>query len=88
MNIDLELNKVIMVIKAENAQKVCIQLPDGLKPRADEIQKEIIDKTGADVVIWAGSCFGACDYPDLDKNDIDMLIQWGHSKFTKAGDSK
>lgn len=72
------MDKVIEKIKNKKAKTVCIQLPDGLKPKADSIQKEIESKTKAKVVIWAGSCFGACDVPKL---DFDLLIQWGHSEW-------
>ena len=75
---NLELDKAIDAIKKANAEKVCIQLPDGLKPRAKEIQEKIESETEAIVLIWAGSCFGACDFPQL---DVDLLIQWGHSEW-------
>jgi len=79
---DLELGNVVDRIKKENAGLVCIQLPDGLKPKAAEIQEEIKAKTDADVVIWAGSCFGACDIPSEAKSiGVDLLIQWGHSEW-------
>ena len=41
---DLELSKVIERIKKDNPKMVCVQLPDGLKPKAAEIQ-ESIEKT-------------------------------------------
>ncbi|MAG08123.1 hypothetical protein CMO89_01515 [Candidatus Woesearchaeota archaeon] len=82
MQFDLEMDSVIKEIKKNKAKLVCIQLPDGLKPKANSIQEEIEDKTNAKVIIWAGSCFGACDVPMQLKNlKIDLLIQWGHSKF-------
>ena len=77
---DLELKKVINKINKDNPKLVCIQLPDGLKPKADEIQKEIESKTSSKVVIWMGSCYGACDVPiHIKRLGVDMLIQWGHS---------
>ncbi len=77
---DLELGKVIERIKKDDAKMVCVQLPDGLKPRADEIQRSIEQQTGANVVIWMGSCYGACDVPvQVDRLGVDLLIQWGHS---------
>ena len=77
---DLELEKVIERIKKDNAKMVCIQLPDGLKPRANEIQQAIEKNTGADSIIWMGSCFGACDVPlQVQRLGVDLLIQWGHS---------
>ncbi len=75
----LEIDKAIERIKKEKAKTVCIQLPDGLKPKAKEIADRIEKETDAEVKIWAGSCFGACDVPEV---DVDLLIQWGHSEWT------
>ena len=82
MNYDLELEKVIKKIKDKKAKLVCIQLPDGLKQEAKDIQGEIEEKTNANVVIWLGSCYGACDVPKHIKDlGVDLLIQWGHSEW-------
>lgn len=76
----LHLEQAIQKIKDENAKLVCIQLPDGLKPRAKEIQTKIEETTNAKVLIWLGSCFGACDWPSgLQPLGVDLLIAWGHS---------
>ena len=83
MEYNLELDKAVAEIKKQEAKKVCIQLPDGLKPKAQEITDEIEKKTAAQVFIWMGSCFGACDVPEhISKIGIDLLIQWGHSEWT------
>jgi len=79
---DLELDRVVQEIKKQKAKIVAIQLPDGLKPYALEITKVIEEKTDATPILWAGSCWGACDVPDLDKIQVDLLIQWGHSEWT------
>jgi diphthamide biosynthesis enzyme Dph1/Dph2-like protein len=82
MQYNLELNKVINKIKKQKAKLVCIQLPDGLKPSANQITDRIQEKTKAKVIIWAGSCFGGCDVPlELKNLNVDLLIQWGHSKW-------
>jgi len=78
MNYNLELNKAICHIKDTKAKSVCIQLPDGLKPMAKEIKDKLAKETKADILIWAGSCFGACDTPNI---KADLLIQWGHSEW-------
>jgi len=78
MQYDLELERAIKEINKNKAKTVCIQLADGLKPRAKEIQEAIQKETSAEVLIWADSCFGACDIPKL---DADMLIQFGHSEW-------
>ncbi len=80
MEYDLELDRAIKAIRKEGARTVCIQLPDGLKPKADEIQRELEEKTEAVVLIWAGSAYGACDAPSGLKG-VDLLIQWGHSEW-------
>ncbi len=77
---DLELEKVINIIKKNNYKTICIQLPDGLKPKANIIKDGIEKGTKAKVLIWAGSCFGSCDIPNL-QGKVDLLIQFGHSEW-------
>ncbi len=82
MNYNLELEKAEAAIKKQKAKLICIQLPDGLKPKAGEIKDFLEDNTKAKIIIWCGSCFGACDTPsDLDKLGVDLVIQWGHNEF-------
>jgi 2-(3-amino-3-carboxypropyl)histidine synthase len=84
MEIDLELQKAEQKIKDTSAKKVCIQLPDGIKPKAGEIYDYLRTHTKADIFIWAGSCYGACDIPvELEMLGFDLIIQWGHSRFNK-----
>jgi len=86
MEFDLELDKVIKKINKEKAKLVCIQLADGLKPKALEIQKYLESKTEARVLIWLGSCFGACDVPiELKDLNIELLVQFGHNEFGFGG---
>ena len=77
---DLDIDSAINKIIEEDSKLVCIQLPDGLKNKADIIQKEIESRTDAKVIIWAGTCFGSCDLPiEVKRLGVDLLIQWGHS---------
>jgi len=79
---DLELDRVEKKINDENATIVCIQLPDGLKPYAREIVDELHKRTGATVLTWLGSCWGACDLPlEVRRLGVDLLVQWGHSEW-------
>jgi len=80
MEYNLELEKAIQEIKRTNAKTVCIQLPDGLKPKAVEITNHLRKNTEAEIFIWADTCFGACDIPEI--KEIDLIIQWGHSDFS------
>lgn len=82
MDYDLELDKVVEIIKKEKAKLVCIQLVDGLKPKALEIANYLEKNAKVRILTWMGSCFGACDIPlELKNLNIDLLIQFGHNKF-------
>jgi diphthamide biosynthesis enzyme Dph1/Dph2-like protein len=82
MAYDLELDSAVQQVKDSKAKTVCIQLPEGLKPEAQQIVKLLESKTGANVIVWMGSCYGACDVPDVEKLGVDLLIQWGHSEWS------
>ena len=81
---DLELEKTVQEIKKRNAKRVLIQLGEGLKPRAIEIQDYIqreIGENSPEIFFWLNSCYGKCDIPvflNNKDNDIDLLIQFGH----------
>ncbi len=84
MEYDLELGRAALEIKKAGAKLVCIQLPDGLKPEAGKIKSQLEKMTGANVLIWLGSCYGACDVPvQLNELGIDILIQFGHKEWQK-----
>ena len=79
---DLELEYVISEIKQHKAKKILIQLGEGLKPRAIEIQEDIQSKIeDCQIYFWLNSCYGKCDIPEIidsKNNDFDLLIQFGH----------
>ena len=79
---DLELERVVSEIRKHKAKRVLVQLGEGLKPRAIEIQEYIQDKINDCVVyFWLNSCYGKCDIPEIidsKRNDFDLLIQFGH----------
>ena len=77
MEYDLELDKAVSKIKEENAKRVLVQFPDGLKDKALEVVDYLEKHTDAEIFIWLESCWGNCDFPDV--KDVDLLIQWGHS---------
>ena len=90
---ELELEKVFNEIKKQKRKtgskskdfesyKVLLQFPEGMKPYSTVIAKEIEDKTNCQCLIWLGSCFGGCDVPvEAEKLGIDLIIQFGHSKW-------
>jgi 2-(3-amino-3-carboxypropyl)histidine synthase len=77
-----DIAAVIVAVKKEKAKRILLQLPDGLKPRAQEFATKIEEETGATVLLWAGSSFGACDLPQgVEKLNIDLLFHFGHSPW-------
>lgn len=82
LDYDLETEKMIAEIKKADAKLVLLHLPDGLKPRAKELQDIIKKETNAEVLIWGGSNFGACDLPiDSQRVGVDLIIHFGHSAW-------
>tara|TARA_Y100000310_G_C20273303_1_gene619072 strand:+ start:148 stop:456 length:309 start_codon:yes stop_codon:yes gene_type:complete len=82
---DLEIPKIVRTIKKEKAKHVLLQFPDGLKPYSTAIAKEIENNLGkekTEIIIWFGTCYGACDIPmHTEKLGIDLIIQFGHSEW-------
>lgn len=79
---DLEIDRIVKAIQTKGYRKVCLQFPDGLKPHAKEVADAIRDTSGAKVLIWAGSNFGACDLPiEVKRLGVDCLIPFGHSEW-------
>ena len=79
---DLELERVCKSIRDAGFKRILIQLPDGLKPKADVVKTEIEKNTGVECLIWLGSCYGACDVPFQAQDvGVDCIIQWGHSEW-------
>ena len=82
---ELEIEKIVKTINKEKAKRVLLQFPDGMKPWATAIEKEIekrLDNENIEIMIWLGSCFGACDVPlQVEKLGVDLIVQFGHSEW-------
>lgn len=82
---DLGLNKILEEINENKAKNIVFQFPDGLKQYSNIIVDYIKEKTNANIFVWLGSCYGACDYPlhlENLKGDekIDLVVQFGHNE--------
>jgi 2-(3-amino-3-carboxypropyl)histidine synthase len=75
---ELHLDRIILEIKKQKPKKVLLQFPDGFKPWATEIADYLEKNTNSNIVIWLGSCYGACDIPHTDS---DLVIQFGHAPW-------
>jgi len=80
---DLEIDKIVKTINKEKINRVLLQFPEGLKPYSTTIADEIESKINIEIMIWMGSCFGACDVPlEVEKLGVDLIIQFGHSVWS------
>lgn len=82
---DLEISKLIEQINSDGCERVLLQFPDGLKYYAKEVVDVLRRETSAQIFIYFGTCFGACDVPyHLERLEFDLCVQWGHSVFIKS----
>jgi len=80
MKLNLELEKLFNEVRNSNCKTVLIQLPDGLKPKAKEIQEKLLGEFGdLKITFWSGDCYGACDVPNVD--GFDLFCAFGHSEW-------
>lgn len=80
---DLELERVSKEIYRQDAKRVLLQLPDGLRPYAYQIVRYIKKSTGATIYLSGDSCYGSCDIATTQANDLraDLLVHYGHSNM-------
>ena len=74
---EFEIDKLIK--KIGGSARVALQLPDGLKPRVQELVAEIEEKTCVRPHVFLGSNFGACDIPLFLDKEYDLLVHFGHT---------
>ncbi|MBS3135433.1 diphthamide synthesis protein [Candidatus Woesearchaeota archaeon] len=81
---DLEEEKIIAKVNEKKCKTVLLQFPDGLKTQAGHLAHKIEQETGALVLIWFGSNFGACDLPiGIKSVNIDLIVAFGHNVYVK-----
>jgi len=81
---ELEEEKIIAHIKKKGKKLVMLQLPDGLKREAEHLVPRIEKATGATVLLWFGTNFGACDLPvSVRTLGVDLVVAFGHNVYVK-----
>ena len=76
---DIELSRIAEEAKKIDAKTIVLQLPDGIKPEAVKLSKQIEKLTGCSVTVWAGSNFGACDVPTNLPKEYDLMVAVGNA---------
>ena len=77
-----QIAELVKAVKGKNAKKVMIQLPEGIKVRAQEIS-ECLEREGIESMVSLEPCYGACDLRDHEASLLgcDLLVHAGHSDF-------
>ncbi len=73
---EFDIERAKSKLEEIEAERIMIQLPDGLKTKADLFLKAFDQET----VLWGGSCYGACDLPE-DIGENDALVHIGHEEI-------
>lgn len=80
----LDLTNSIKALKRIKAKNVFLQIPEGLKIKAEEIIVELEEK-GFNVITSMDPCFGACDIKQTEakRMNCDAILHLGHTKFVE-----
>jgi 2-(3-amino-3-carboxypropyl)histidine synthase len=83
---DLEEERLEEEIRKQEAKRVLIQLPEGLKAEGPHLAS-IAERAGAIAIVSADPCYGACDLATLDAKNlgVDLIVHYGHSPMVKEG---
>ncbi|MEM2106419.1 MAG: diphthamide biosynthesis enzyme Dph2 [Candidatus Bathyarchaeia archaeon] len=85
---NFEIDRLAGEVKRRGVRRLLIQMPDGLKPYAVNISRELMERTGAEVYISAGSCYGGCDVATGQAKmlNVDLIAHYGHTEFVRVDD--
>lgn len=85
---DLELDLVTSEIMEQGAQKILLQLPDGMRPFAFQLVEAIERATDATVLLSGDSCYGACDIALNQARElgVDLIVHYGHTEMVKVSE--
>ena len=83
MRFEIDLKFLRKELSNPSIKKVCLQFPDGLKPKSKEIVDQLKEEfQDIEFYLWFGSNYGGCDLPIyLDNLGFDLLINFGHAEF-------
>ncbi len=81
---DFEEERIKQEVKKLKAQRVLIQLPEGLKRHGLRLAK-VVEEIGALPIVSADPCYGACDLATAEAEDlgVELLIHYGHAKLLR-----
>src|SRR3989338_9289486 len=76
------IRELVGEVKARNAKRVLVQVPDGLLWKTQEIL-DALYAAGIQAFMSLEPCYGACDLRDAEAERLgcDLLVNVGHSDF-------
>lgn len=79
------VQEIVEEVADRGPEKVFIQVPEGLKPKLEEIQSKL-EGRGVKSIASLEPCYGACDLKDVEakRSGCDLLLHIGHSKFCRG----
>ncbi|MEM0440943.1 MAG: diphthamide biosynthesis enzyme Dph2 [Candidatus Caldarchaeum sp.] len=80
----VEVDEAIQRLREQNASKILIQSPLGLRSVAYKVG-EILRNHGFEVIFSSSNCWGGCDvaYSEAMQVNVDTIIHIGHSRFLR-----
>ena len=83
---DLEKEKVLEYIRNGRYRKILLQFPEGLKPQGFRLATELENVSGAQIIVSADTCYGACDLAVEAQRvlNADCIVHYGHSLKAKG----
>jgi len=80
---NFEMERVIKEIAERGVERVLIQLPEGLRPKALWLTRRLEAETGVRAYISGGTCYGGCDLPlhEAESLGVDLIIHYGHNRM-------
>lgn len=84
---DFEIERLLKEIAERKAERILIQLPEGLRPRALWLVREL-EREGVKVYISGKSCYGGCDiaFTEAELLGVDLIVHYGHSRMLPERD--
>ncbi len=85
--LELELGRLGKKVSEMNPKRVFLQVPEGLKGRAEEIAESLEKASGAEVFVSLDPCYGACDLRESAAQGLkaELIVHLGHTKTAKSG---
>ncbi|VVB79426.1 2-(3-amino-3-carboxypropyl)histidine synthase [uncultured archaeon] len=85
MSLDFEEEKLFAELKKRKPKRILIQLPEGIKTKALDLQEKI-EKLGIEVIFSGETAWGGCciSINEAKKFDCDLIVHFGHAQFIKS----